>query len=175
MKKKFLFVQTFLRLFILVCGWKRFARNVCIMIMTDMTDHPMPAKNPPSSFTCHMTAPGAGHMCNTRPDCEHAATHAQVGMPLSTSLVSLPLFLFSFPFLPLSALTCLSCDGTQAFFRHRWYSDGLRGARSPDFSPSHTPPFPAFTYGLFTIVPPDHLTNVTCEHSCSRLIFKGCF
>lgn len=32
---------------------------------------------------------------------------------------------YYFTFLPLSALTCLSCDGTQAFFRNRWYSDGL--------------------------------------------------
>lgn len=30
-----------------------------------------------------------------------------------------------FTFLPLSALTCPSCDGTQTFFRNRWYSGGL--------------------------------------------------
>lgn len=84
-----------------------------------------------------------------------------------------------FTFLPLSALTCISCDWTQTFFRYHWYSDGLGGAWSPDFVQSPL----AFTFHLcpthcyFTFQPPDACVRLTCRHLEHRtgLHVKWCF
>lgn len=69
----------------------------------------------------HMKAPEAGHMCSFY---QFQTPTNTSQLPLSTG-ISLFFAHYYFTFLPLSALTCLSCDGTQAFFRNCWYSDGL--------------------------------------------------
>lgn len=63
---------------------------------------------------------------------------------------------YDFTFLPLSDLTCLSCDRTKVFFRNRWYSDGLGGH---GHLISYLLPLLFKTIWLLTLAPPDH-------HSC---------
>lgn len=90
--------------------------------------------------------------------------HKSTALKHQNVVIFLVFFHYSFTFFPLSALTCLSCDGTQAFFRNCWYSKGLGGS---DHLISYLLPLllkrppPAFTFHLCSTRGLHHLHHLT--------------
>lgn len=84
------------------------------------------AKNLSSSFkVTHESAGGRSHVQLPTTSDSDKHMRRSTALKRQTGIRFFFLLHYYFTFLPLSALTCLSCDGTQAFFRNRWHSDGL--------------------------------------------------
>lgn len=124
-----------------------------------------------SSFqVAHESAGGQSHDAQQLQTLTNSRTRQ---LPRSTSLASVFMLHYDFTLLPLPALTCLSCDPTQAFFRDGCCSDGL-GRLDHLIWPISSCIHVSSSSSLFAFVPPDYVIIWPVEQiSSSSDVFKG--